>query len=69
MVNKYKNVMAYLTDHSGKLTNTTEAVTFLYNLLQEEVNDYFDYVRACVRVCVCVCVCVCVSEFSSHNHF
>jgi len=50
MVHKYKNVMDYLTDHTGKLTNTTEAVTYLYNLLQEQVNDYFD----CVYVYVCL---------------
>ncbi|KYN18413.1 PREDICTED: venom acid phosphatase Acph-1-like isoform X1 [Trachymyrmex cornetzi] len=36
MINNYKNVMDYLTDHSGKLINTTEAVGHLYNLLKEE---------------------------------
>jgi len=52
MVHKYKNVMDYLTDHTGKLTNTTEAVTYLYNLLQEEVYDYIDYVCVCMYVCL-----------------
>ncbi|XP_011881184.1 PREDICTED: venom acid phosphatase Acph-1-like isoform X2 [Vollenhovia emeryi] len=36
IINKYKNVMDYLTDHSGKLINTTEAVGHLYNLMKEE---------------------------------
>ncbi|GAB1861179.1 Venom acid phosphatase Acph-1 [Camponotus japonicus] len=36
IINKYKNVMDYLTDHSGKLINSTEAVTHMYNLLKEE---------------------------------
>lgn len=37
MINKYKNVMDYLTDHSGKLIDNTGAVAHLYNLLKEEV--------------------------------
>lgn len=41
IINKYKNVMDYLTDHSGKLINSTEAVTHMYNLLKEEVSNYF----------------------------
>ncbi|EGI59541.1 PREDICTED: venom acid phosphatase Acph-1-like isoform X1 [Acromyrmex echinatior] len=36
IINKYKNIMDYLTDHTGKLINTTEAVGHLYNLLKEE---------------------------------
>ncbi|EFN76082.1 venom acid phosphatase Acph-1 [Harpegnathos saltator] len=36
MINKYKNVMDYLTDHSGKLINSTGAVSHMYNLLKEE---------------------------------
>ncbi|XP_011703039.1 PREDICTED: venom acid phosphatase Acph-1-like isoform X2 [Wasmannia auropunctata] len=39
LINKYKNVMDYLTDHTGKLINTTDAVTFLYNLLKEEADQ------------------------------
>lgn len=42
MTSKYKSVMEYITDHSGKLVNSTEAVTHMYNLLKEEVSDYFD---------------------------
>lgn len=42
MISKYKNVMNYLTDHSGKLINNTEAVAHMYNLLKEEVSNYFD---------------------------
>lgn len=34
--------MNYLTDHSGKLINNTEAVAHMYNLLKEEVSNYFD---------------------------
>ncbi|TGZ39027.1 Venom acid phosphatase Acph-1 [Temnothorax longispinosus] len=37
MINKYKNVMDYLTDHTGKLINDTDTVGHLYNLLKEEV--------------------------------
>lgn len=33
--------MDYLTAHSGKLINSTEAITHMYNLLKEEVSDYF----------------------------
>ncbi|XP_076663454.1 venom acid phosphatase Acph-1 [Andrena cerasifolii] len=36
MLNKYKNVMNYLTQHSGKVVNTTSAVTYLYNLFKEQ---------------------------------
>ncbi|XP_032682321.1 venom acid phosphatase Acph-1-like [Odontomachus brunneus] len=36
MINKYKSVMDYLTDHSGKLIDTTGAVSHMYNLLKEE---------------------------------
>ncbi|XP_017880147.1 venom acid phosphatase Acph-1-like [Ceratina calcarata] len=36
MLNKYKNVFSYLTEHSGKSINTTSAVTYIYNLLKEE---------------------------------
>lgn len=43
MVSKYKNVMDYLTDHTGKLINSTDAVSHLYNLLKEEVNNYSYY--------------------------
>ncbi|XP_076163394.1 venom acid phosphatase Acph-1 [Ptiloglossa arizonensis] len=39
IVNKYKNVMNYLTQHSGKVINTTSAVTYLYNLLKEEASQ------------------------------
>lgn len=42
ILNKYKNVMDYLTDHTGKLINTTEAIGHLYNLLKEEVSKYSD---------------------------
>lgn len=37
MLNKYKNVMNYLTQHSGKVVNTTSEVTYLYNLFKEQV--------------------------------
>jgi len=40
MINTYKNVMDYLTDHTGKLIDDTAAVFYLYNLLKEEVGDY-----------------------------
>ncbi|XP_015177590.1 PREDICTED: venom acid phosphatase Acph-1-like [Polistes dominula] len=36
MIKKYKNVFSYLTDHSGKVINTTTGVQFMYNLLKEE---------------------------------
>ncbi|KAK2577299.1 hypothetical protein KPH14_003433 [Odynerus spinipes] len=36
MVNKYKSVMSYLTDHTGKIVNTSGEVQYLYNLLKEE---------------------------------
>ncbi|EZA51681.1 hypothetical protein DMN91_004205 [Ooceraea biroi] len=36
MINRYKNVMDYLTDHSGKLIDNTGAVAHMYNLLKEE---------------------------------
>lgn len=36
--------MDYLTDHSGKLINSTEAITHMYNLLKEEVSNYFSIV-------------------------
>lgn len=38
MVNRYKNVMDYLTDHSGKAIDDTAAVAHMYNLLKEEVD-------------------------------
>ncbi|KAL0125246.1 hypothetical protein PUN28_004407 [Cardiocondyla obscurior] len=37
IINKYKNVLDYLTDHTGKLVNSTESAGHLYNLLKEEV--------------------------------
>lgn len=39
MINKYKSVMDYLSDHSGKLIDNTGAVAHMYNLLKEEVDD------------------------------
>ncbi|XP_066585017.1 venom acid phosphatase Acph-1-like isoform X2 [Prorops nasuta] len=36
MVDKYKPVMEYLTEHSGKPINNTRGVYYLYNLLKEE---------------------------------
>ncbi|XP_046813955.1 venom acid phosphatase Acph-1-like [Vespa crabro] len=36
MIKRYKNVFSYLTDHTGKIVNTTKAVQYLYNLLKEE---------------------------------
>lgn len=62
MVNKYKNVMDYLTDHTGKLINTTDAVVHLYNLLKEEVNEYSDNNKSKVFD-------FSLSKFSLHNHF
>lgn len=50
MVSKYKNVLDYLTDHTGKLINSTDAVGHLYNLLKEEVNDYSDSNKCIVFV-------------------
>lgn len=58
MVNKYKNVMDYLTDHTGKLINNTEAITHIYNLLKEEVSNYSDNDKSKVFV----------SELSSYNY-
>jgi len=40
MINTYKNMMDYLTDHTGKLIDDTGAVSHIYNLLKEEVRDY-----------------------------
>lgn len=40
MVSKYKNVMDYLTAHTGKLINTTNTIGHLYNLLKEQVSKY-----------------------------
>ena len=37
LLNKYKSVMNYLTERAGKAINTTSAVTYLYNLLKEQV--------------------------------
>ncbi|KAG7202134.1 hypothetical protein KM043_015820 [Ampulex compressa] len=39
VINKYKDVMEYLTKHSGKVINTTASVAFLYNLLKEEASQ------------------------------
>lgn len=50
--------MDYLTDHTGKLINTTEAVGHLYNLLKEEVSNYFNSNKF-----------ISLSEFLSYNHF
>ncbi|XP_054001257.1 venom acid phosphatase Acph-1-like [Hylaeus anthracinus] len=36
LMSKYKKVFTYLTQHSGKVINTTAAVTYLYNLFKEE---------------------------------
>lgn len=36
ILNKYKSVMNYLTQHCGKPINTTSAVTHLYNLFKEQ---------------------------------
>ncbi|XP_003700180.1 venom acid phosphatase Acph-1 [Megachile rotundata] len=36
IVGKYRNVMNYLSKHSGKAVNTTSAVTYMYNLLKEQ---------------------------------
>ncbi|KZC05263.1 Venom acid phosphatase Acph-1, partial [Dufourea novaeangliae] len=36
IVNKYKSVFNYLTQHSGKVVNTTSAITYLYNLFKEQ---------------------------------
>ena len=36
LVSKYKNVMSYLSKHSGKTINTTSSVTYMYNLLKEQ---------------------------------
>ncbi|XP_031841386.1 venom acid phosphatase Acph-1 [Nomia melanderi] len=36
IVNKYKSVMSYLTQHSGKVVNTTSGVSYLYNLFKEQ---------------------------------
>jgi hypothetical protein len=62
MVNKYKNVLEYLTDHTGKLINNTGAVGHLYNLLKEEVNNYSDNKSNNKSK-------VFLSEFSLYNHF
>ncbi|XP_076618084.1 venom acid phosphatase Acph-1 [Colletes latitarsis] len=39
ILKKYKPVMNYLTENSGKVINTTSAVTYLYNLLKEEASQ------------------------------
>ncbi|KAI4492993.1 hypothetical protein M0802_009763 [Mischocyttarus mexicanus] len=36
IIKKYKNVFSYLTDHSGKMINSTTDVQFMYNLLKEQ---------------------------------
>ncbi|CAK9831632.1 Venom acid phosphatase Acph-1 [Anthophora retusa] len=36
MLSKHKNVTKYLTERTGKIINTTSAVTYLYNLLKEQ---------------------------------
>lgn len=54
--------MDYLTDHTGKLINTTEAVGHLYNLLKEEVSKYPDSDKSKVFVFSSF-------KFSSYNHF
>lgn len=57
MVNKYKNVMDYLTDHTGKQIDNTNAVSHIYNLLKEEVSNYSDNDKSKVFI----------SEFSLYN--
>ena len=37
LMKKYKPVMTYLTERTGKAIDTTSAVTYLYNLLKEQV--------------------------------
>ncbi|KAG5325423.1 ACPH1 phosphatase, partial [Acromyrmex heyeri] len=58
IINKYKNIMDYLTDHTGKLINTTETVGHLYNLLKEEVSNYSDSNKF-----------ISLSKFLLYNHF
>ncbi|XP_017753423.1 PREDICTED: venom acid phosphatase Acph-1-like [Eufriesea mexicana] len=39
LLSKYRHVMKYLTERTGKPINTTAAVTYLYNLLKEQATQ------------------------------
>ncbi|XP_012243243.1 venom acid phosphatase Acph-1-like [Bombus impatiens] len=39
LMSKYKPIMNYLTQRTGKAINTTSAVTYLYNLLKEQASQ------------------------------
>lgn len=41
VLRKYKKVFDYLTEKTGKTVQTTGSVYYLYNLLKEEVKNYF----------------------------
>lgn len=40
IINKYKDVMKYLTEYTGKQVVKTSDVYYLYNLFNEQVNVF-----------------------------